>query len=63
MSTQTTSKSDERLLYSRAETCRLLGICLSSLDKLVDQGRLRPLYVGDSPRFSRSELERFATAQ
>ena len=56
----TTSKFNDRLLYSRAEACQLLGVCLSTLDKLVDQKKLRPLYVGDSPRFSRRELERFA---
>lgn len=49
-----------KLLYSRAEACQLLGICLSTLDRLIQIKQLRPRYVGDRPLFPRTQLEKFA---
>lgn len=56
----TSITSCDRLLYSRAEAAQLLGICLSTLDALVRSKKLKARFIGDSPRFSRTELERFA---
>lgn len=59
MSTTPITRS-ERLLYSRSEAAALLGIHPRTLDKLVDEKKLKAKYVGDRPLISRRELERFA---
>jgi hypothetical protein len=53
----------EKLLYSRIEAAKVLGICPATLSKLVQSGELQPRYVGDRPMFSLSELQRFASGQ
>lgn len=53
----------EKLLYSRAEAAKLLGVCSVTVWKLVQRGELQPRYVGDRPMFSLTELQRFAGVQ
>jgi hypothetical protein len=50
----------EKLLYSRAEAAKMLGICVPTLWKLVSRGEITPRYVGDRPMFALTELQRFA---
>jgi excisionase family DNA binding protein len=55
-------KTNDKLLYSRAEAAAMLGVCSVTLWKLVKRGELQPHYVGDRPMFSREELRRFTGA-
>lgn len=54
--------TNEKLLYSRAEAAKMLGVCPVTLWKLVKKGELNPRFIGDRPMFSRTELARFAEA-
>jgi excisionase family DNA binding protein len=56
----TITLTSERLLYSRAEACQLLGVHINTLARLIDRGELAPRRVGDRVMFTRQELERFA---
>jgi len=49
-----------RLLYSRRETAKLLGISLRSVDHLLANDRLRSVRVGGRRLISRDHLENFA---
>ena len=50
---------NDKLLYSRLEASAVLGICPTMVWRLVKRGELKPVYIGDRPLFSRTELERF----
>lgn len=52
--------TDQRLLYTRAEAAKLLGLSIRTLDNFVAQGFLKPTRAGRLVRFTPSELERFA---
>jgi excisionase family DNA binding protein len=53
--------TNEKLLLSRTEAAEALGICPTTIWKLVKRGELHPIYIGDRPLFPRLELERFVT--
>lgn len=50
----------EKLLYSRREAAQLLGVCILTIDHLVQRGELHPRRIGSRVMFSRTELERYA---
>ena len=49
----------EKLLYSRAETARSLGVSLVQLWRLTDAGKLVPKHVGRRVLYPVNELHRF----
>jgi excisionase family DNA binding protein len=49
-----------KLLYNRREAGEILSVSAGTIDNMVKDGRLRPVYVGRLPRFTWTELERFA---
>jgi excisionase family DNA binding protein len=46
-------------LYTRKETAKLLRISQVHLWRIVQQGKLQPVYIGNRQLFSQAELERF----
>ena len=50
----------EKLLYSRKEAAAALGVCVLTVDHLVQRGELTPRYIGSRVMFSTQELLRFA---
>jgi excisionase family DNA binding protein len=48
------------LFYSRKEVAAMLGVCLPTLDAMVQRGELQPRHVGSRVLFSRAVLARFA---
>lgn len=50
-------------LLTRDQAMELLAMKRSSFERLVREGRLRPVYVGErSPRFREDDIEDFITA-
>jgi len=50
----------EKMLYSRIEAAAVLGVSTVTLWRLVNDGAIKPRYIGDRPMFSRSTLAKFA---
>jgi excisionase family DNA binding protein len=50
-------------LYTRKETAKLLRISQVHLWRIVQQGKLQPVYIGNRQLFSQAELERFCGVQ
>lgn len=42
---------------SRKEVAELLGVTLPSIHNYVNQGLLKPCYIGGKPRFNATEIE------
>ena len=53
-------RTHEKLLYSRNESAAALGICLVTLDRLIERGRLKARRIGSRVLIPRGELARFA---
>ncbi len=56
------NRKADKLLYNRREAGALLSVSPGTIDNMVKDGRLHPVYVGRLPRFTRQELERFCEA-
>jgi len=56
---EATMMKTEKLLYSRAETARSLGVSLVQLWRLTDAGKLTPKHVGRRVLYPVNELHRF----
>jgi predicted site-specific integrase-resolvase len=52
----------ERLAYNAEETAQVLGISLVTLWRLEKRGLLKPSRALRTPRWSRTEIERFLEA-
>lgn len=52
-----------KIAYSRKEAAAALGISTVTLDRLVDQGLIKPNRATRRPLFTVSELTRFAEGQ
>ena len=48
-----------KFAYSRLEAAELLGVCVRTIDRWVDDGILRPSRASRRVLFSNEELERF----
>lgn len=53
-------KPEERLIYSGADACRLLSISSTSLWRLRQAGKIKPVVVLNRPKYRRTDLERLA---
>lgn len=53
------TRAESRLMYTFPEAARRLNISRSTIYLLIDAGRLKPVHVGRSARFTATELERF----
>jgi len=66
MSAATTTEAKpapiERLAYNAEETAQVLGISLVTLWRLEKRGLLKPSRALRTPRWSRTEIERFLEA-
>lgn len=60
MVTTTVSEESDRLLVTRPEAARILGLSLREVDNLRASGRLMAKRHGSKVLFPRTELERFA---
>ena len=49
----------QRLLFTKRETCELLGLSETTLWRLEQRGLLRPVAHIRHKRFSRQEIDRF----
>jgi excisionase family DNA binding protein len=52
-----------KLLLTREEAAEFIGFSLRKIDQLVAAGELKPRRIGESVRFSVSELVRFASIE
>ena len=50
-------------LFTVSTLCEHLAISRASLYRLIKKGRLEPLYIGSSTRFTQKEVDRFITHQ
>lgn len=48
-------------LHPRSTAAKILGIGHQTLDKLIDEGRIKVIFVGRKPKIPGSEIERFIT--
>lgn len=55
--------SNHRLLYSRKEAARLLGISLHKLDELIRRKEIDVRRIDDRIKVHHSELDRFARGE
>ena len=46
-------------LHPRSTAAKLLGIGHQTLDKLIDEGRIKVIFVGRKPKIPGTEIERF----
>ena len=53
-------KPTDALLYSGAQTARLLNISVQTLWRMVKSGAIQPVKIRGSTRYRRSDLERLA---
>jgi excisionase family DNA binding protein len=51
------------LLVDRMTAARMLGVSYKTIQRLVDDGDLRPVRVRRRVRYAMAELERFIAAQ
>jgi len=56
-------RPSDRLLYSGADACRLLSISASSLWRLRQTGKIKPVCVLNRPKYRRADLERLAQGE
>ncbi|HXM65125.1 MAG TPA: helix-turn-helix domain-containing protein [Candidatus Acidoferrum sp.] len=56
---EATMMKTEKLLYSRKETAKLLGVCTLTLDRLVSRGELPARPIGRRVMFSPDALQQF----
>ena len=52
---------DQRLLLTRPEAVRLLGVGRETFEHLVDDGEITPVLIGKREHFARSDIEEFVT--
>lgn len=53
-------KSEDALLYSGAQSARLLNISVQTLWRMVRSGTIQPVKIRGSTRYRRADLERLA---
>ena len=54
------SPPSDQLLYSGAQTCRMLAISQPTLYRMVKGGTIKPVYLRSRPRYKREDLLRLA---
>ena len=50
-------------LYTVKTLCSYLSISRATLYRLIQQGKIEPIHIGSSTRFTESEVDRFLTRQ
>jgi predicted DNA-binding transcriptional regulator AlpA len=59
MQDSTPFQSPPRLLYSRYETLKMLGIGLSTLDTLLNEGKLKRIKIGRRSLVTDESIRRY----
>jgi predicted DNA-binding transcriptional regulator AlpA len=56
-------KPEDALLYSGAQTCRMIQVSKPTLWRMVKDGTIQPVHIRGLTRYRRSDLERLAQGE